>query len=131
LFDDTGSGFNVEAMVGYRAVAKLANRPLIHTNHALDAQSQAVEANRPADLLASSVDRLARAEHLLDEIAGRKEIELADLIALTRDPEAICRRSEAPHHTESSGAVIMQPRSGLLWACWGLPAENDFEEFKV
>ena len=127
LFDSTGTGFNVEAMVGYRAVTKLEQQPLIHTNHALDEKAQASEATRPPDLLASSLARLARAETAL----AAENIDVDDLIALTRDPDAICRRSEPPHHTESSGAVIMRPKSGEMWACWGLPSENDFEEFSV
>jgi isopenicillin-N N-acyltransferase-like protein len=131
LFDDEGAGFNVEAMVGYRAVTKLGDTPLIHTNHALDDEAQSLQAPRPADLQASSVARLARAGELLDRVSTEKEIELGDLIALTRDEEAVCRRSEAPHHTESSGAVIMQPKTRSLWACWGLPSENEFEEFAI
>ncbi|MGI8517568.1 MAG: C45 family autoproteolytic acyltransferase/hydrolase [Acidimicrobiia bacterium] len=127
LFDSEGSGFNVEAMVGYRAVSKLEGRPLIHTNHALDDKSRAVEAERPSDLLASSEARLTRAEKVLADRSGGVDVD--DLMALTRDPEAICRRSEPPHHTESAGAVIMRPRSKQMWASWGLPSENDFEEF--
>lgn len=127
LFDSTGTGFNVEAMVGYRAVTKLEQQPLVHTNHALDEQARATEATRPPDLLASSLARLARAETVL----AVETIDVDDLMALTRDPNAICRRSEPTHHTESSGAVIMRPKSGDMWACWGLPSENDFEEFSV
>jgi isopenicillin-N N-acyltransferase-like protein len=129
LFDADGNGWNVEAMVGYRALAQLDGRPLIHTNHALDDQAKLREATRPPDLLASSVARLARAGDLLDEIG--KDIGVSDLIALTREPEAICRRSEPPYHTESSGAVIMRPATREMWACWGVPADNEFEEFRV
>jgi isopenicillin-N N-acyltransferase-like protein len=48
----------------------------------------------------------------------------------TRDPEAICQRSKPPFHIESSGAVVMRPASGDLWAVWGLPAENEYEHFR-
>ncbi|CAN5283603.1 C45 family autoproteolytic acyltransferase/hydolase [soil metagenome] len=131
LFDSTGNGFNVEAMVGYRAVSKLEDRPLLHTNHALDEGAQTLEAARPAELMASSVARLARVGIILDEAAAQKPVEVSDLMALTRDSEAICRRSEPPYHTESSGAVIMRPATGEMWACWGVPADNEFEEFRV
>jgi len=127
LFDRGGEGFNVEAMVGYRAVTKLEDRPLVHTNHALDPEAQTLEAPRPADLMASSVARLARAEDLLDV----REIGREALIALTREPDVICRRAEPPFHTESSGAVVMRPQTGEMWACWGVPVDNEFEEFRV
>ncbi len=128
LFDDTGAGFNVEAMPGYRAVSKLEDRPLVHTNHCLDLEAQTLEATRPRDLQASSEDRLETASRIL---GGMSVIGEADLIELTREPEAICRRSAPPYHTESAGAVLMQPRSGRVLACWGIPADNEFEEFKV
>ena len=48
---------------------------------------------------------------------------------LTRDSEAICQRAAPPFHIESSGAVIMRPAGGELWAVWGLPSENEYEAF--
>ena len=32
---------------------------------------------------------------------------------------------------ESSGAAIMRPATGELWAVWGLPAENEYESFRL
>lgn len=128
LFDDTGSGFNVEAMPGYRAVTKLEDKPLVHTNHCLDLEAQALEAIRPVDLQASSEARLETATRML---GGLRTIEESDLVALTRETGAICRRSEPPYHTESAGAVLMQPRTGRVLACWGIPADNEFEEFEI
>ena len=32
---------------------------------------------------------------------------------------------------ESSGAVIMRPRTGDFWACWGQVDDNDYEHFKL
>jgi hypothetical protein len=101
---------------------------LVHTNHCLDPEAQRREATRPRDLQASSEARLETATRFLETISGVGE---AALMALTREPDAICRRSEAPYHTESAGAVLMQPRAGRMLACWGVPADNEFEEFKV
>ena len=128
LLDDTGSGFNVEAMPGYRAVTKLEDRPLVHTNHCLDSEAQMHEATRPRDLQASSEARLQTATRILGAL---NDVSETDLMALTREPNVICRRSEPPYHTESAGAVLMQPRSGRVLACWGVPADNEFEEFKI
>jgi hypothetical protein len=70
---------------------------------------------------------LRRADELL---AGSDPITLERLMALTRDPVAICHRSQPPFHVESSGAAIMRPATDELWAVWGLPSENEYEAFR-
>jgi isopenicillin-N N-acyltransferase-like protein len=125
LLDRHGRGYEVEAMPARKRVRELDGKLLIHTNHCLAPETQPHEAERPPLLLASSHARLRRATDLLAE--GRVDVER--LMELTRDPVAICQRSTAPHHIESSGAVIMRPSSGELWALWGLPSENDYERF--
>jgi isopenicillin-N N-acyltransferase-like protein len=127
LFDGAGHGYNVEAMPTRRSIEQLDGVPLVHTNHVLDASTRAVEAHRPADLMESSEQRLAKAEEILQE----RPITLDLLIALTREPDAICRRSEPPYNNESSGAVIMRPATSELWACWGVPADNEFEHLTL
>jgi isopenicillin-N N-acyltransferase-like protein len=127
LMDGSGQGYNIEAMPAHRAVTPLGEDPLVHTNHCLDPKARETEAARPPDLMASSEARLAKATELMT----RRPIAVEDLMALTREPEAICRRSSPPHHNESSGAAIMRPATGGFWACWGVPAENDYEGFKV
>ncbi len=132
LFDGDGTGYNIEAMPGYRAVTRLDREPLVHTNHCLDPEAQQLEAPRPADLMRSSVDRLATASDLLAKrVASGEALTTEHLIELTREPEVICRRSTPPHHNESAGAAIMRPNTGDFWACWGIPADNDFEAFRV
>ncbi len=128
LLDREGRGYNVEAMPGCRTVTKLERAPLAHTNHCLDEQAHREQAERPPVLLESSQRRLSRASDLL---TGSDPITLERLIALTRDPEAICQRSTAPFHIESSGAAIMRPATGELWAVWGLPSENEYEPFRL
>jgi isopenicillin-N N-acyltransferase like protein len=126
LLDGEGRGFDVEAMPQGCAVRVLGEEPLIHTNHCLDPGSQAHEAAKPPALMASSQARLDRAKELLD----RSQVELADLMALTRDPQAICQVSKPPYHIESSGAAIMRPGTREMWAVWGLPSENEYDHFK-
>jgi len=126
LMDAEGRGFDVEAMPQHRAVRELAAAPLIHTNHCLDEEALRHQAPRPPDLLASSEARLARAGELLREPG----VDLERLMALTRDPVAICQRSKPPFHIESSGAAIMRPAAGELWAVWGLPSENRYDHFR-
>ncbi|MCH7869091.1 MAG: hypothetical protein IH881_15455 [Myxococcales bacterium] len=127
LFDRHGRGYNVEAMPDCRTVTKLEGAPLVHTNHCLDADAKREQAERPPELLESSEGRLRRADELL---ASSDPITLERLMALTRDPVAICHRSQPPFHIESSGAAIMRPATGELWAVWGLPSENEYEAFR-
>lgn len=125
LFDAHGDGADVEAMSTFRAVEPLGDAPIVHTNHALHPEAQAREAARSVELKASSVDRLEIGRALLAE----GEVTLARLEAWTREPTAICRRSTAPYHLESSGAVLMRPKTRELWAVWGVPADGKYERF--
>ena len=122
LFDADGSGFMGEGMPTARPWRGVADDALVHTNHTLWDEATAVEAPRPADLTANSARRLERAVGLLD----RDGITAEDCMAITRDPDAICRESDAPHHVESRGAVVMRPRTRDLWAVWGVPRHNDY-----
>jgi isopenicillin-N N-acyltransferase like protein len=125
LLDSTGAGYNVEAMPTHQAITRLGATPLVHTNHCLDTESARREAERAPALLASSRDRLARAFALT-----REPLDLEGLVALTRDP-GVCRRSQPPYHVESSGAVVMRPKTRELWAVWGVPADHEYEHFNV
>jgi isopenicillin-N N-acyltransferase-like protein len=127
LLDRHGRGYNVEAMPSCRTVTKLEGLPLAHTNHCLDAEAKREQTERPPVLLASSQRRLERTHELL---AGNDPITLERLMAMTRDSVAICQRSQPPFHIESSGAAIMRPATGELWAVWGLPSENEYEAFR-
>ncbi len=122
LLDAHGDGYEVEAMPTTTAVTRLTGDVLVHTNHALDGAVLRRQAVRPADLMASSVARRAQGLHLLTEGA----IDVARLMAWTADP-TLCRRPEAPHHLETSGAVIVRPRTGEMWCCWGRPDEAQWE----
>jgi isopenicillin-N N-acyltransferase like protein len=123
ILDKDGVGYNVEAMPSVRPVTELGEHPLVHTNHALDPAADAVHAPKDPPLMASSTARLARATQLLAE----GPIDSDRLIALTREPDVICQAATAPYHIESSGAAVMRPRTDDFWACWGRPAENEFE----
>jgi isopenicillin-N N-acyltransferase-like protein len=126
LLDAKGDGYNIEAMPTHKAVTRLGERPFVHTNHVLDAEGVRREAARDPALVASSIARLDTARTQLRD----RHVTLELLEALTRDP-TICRRSEAPFHMETSGAAIMRPRTGELWAVWGLPSDNAYERFEV
>ncbi len=123
IFDRRGIGHNVEAMPSIRAVTKLERKPIVHTNHTIDEGTSAVQVERHPSLQASSEVRLSTARALLAE----GTIDVDRLMALTREPTAICQRASDPFRIESSGAVIMRPATKDFWACWGRPEENDFQ----
>ena len=127
IFDSSGIGYDVEAMPTVRPVTELTTEPLVHTNHVLDPAAAAVEAERPAYLVAGSARRLDTARRILAD----GPIGSDDLIALTREPDAICQRAVPPHDIESSGAAVMRPRTGDFWACWGPPADNEFVHLSI
>lgn len=126
LLDAQGRGYNVEAMPTHQAVTRLEGEPLVHTNHCLDPACVAREAAKTEALHRSSVLRLEIGRRMLAGAVDRER-----LVALMREPEAICRRSTAPFYIESSGAVIARPDTRELWAVWGVPADGEFERFVV
>ncbi|MXV89758.1 MAG: hypothetical protein F4121_06740 [Acidimicrobiia bacterium] len=127
ILDRRGAGFSVEAMPSVRPVTALGDEPLVHTNHTLDAAAEVVQAERDSRLTRSSHARLTTAAELL--AAG--PIDAERLFDLTREPTAICVTATAPFHLESSGAAVMRPRTGDFWACWGRPAENEYQRIEA
>lgn len=125
IMDKAGRGYNIEAMSTRHHITPLAADPLVHTNHCLINSNQQVERERPADSLASSQNRLRRADDLLSQRPITPEM----LMALTRDSEAICVKSKPPMHVETCGGAIMRPATGEFWAVQGLPSENEYERF--
>ncbi|MEM7326585.1 MAG: C45 family peptidase [Actinomycetota bacterium] len=123
IYDRHGVGHNVEAMPSVRPVVTLDDTPIVHTNHTLDPEASKVQAERDPMMNASSVARLRIGRELLAE----GPIDEERLFDLTREPTAICQTPVEPFHIESSGAAVMRPRSGDFWACWGRPAENDYQ----
>lgn len=123
VFDRHGTGYDVEAMPSVHSVTPLADEPLVHTNHTLDATTTTVQADKDRPLLESSTKRLETAARLLAD----GEIDADRLMSLTREPEAICQEATEPYHVESSGAAVMRPATADFWACWGRPADNEYE----
>ena len=128
VLDATGAGASIEATSTRSHVWKLDETALVHTNHCLVPETIEVEGERPAALQANSVDRLA---HAAEGVEAIDRFDEDALIELLRDERSICRRPEPPFDYESSGAVVMRPATGDMWACWGVPSDNPFEHFAV
>ena len=129
VFDDSGAGYNIEAMPSVRPVTVLDSDPIVHTNHTLTDETDAVQGYRADELQESSHRRLDLAGKLLEGFdADSAQIDVRDLMELTREPTAICQVPHDPYRVESSGAVVMRPRTREFWACWGRPADNEFQK---
>ena len=71
----------------------------------------------------SSVRRLDTARQWLD----RDGITADDLMALTREPDAVCQTAVEPI-TSNRPATVMRPRTKEFWAVWGLPSMNEYQK---
>ena len=129
ILDASGQGFNVEAMPSARPVQALADQPLVHTNHVTDPAAIPFEDEGNLELIANSRRRLELAAAMLADT--HRPVDPERLMEITREPTAICRWPDDAYRVESSGAVIMRPRTGDFWACWGQPADNDYQHYSL
>jgi isopenicillin-N N-acyltransferase-like protein len=128
LMDEHGNGVSVEASASAAHITHLDDTPLVHTNHCLAPDLVAVEDERPMTLMENSRLRLTDATEAL---AGGGPHTADGLMDLFRDEHSICRHPVAPWNYETSGAVVMRPETREMWACWGLPSQNEFEYFAI
>ncbi len=56
-------------------------------------------------------------------------------MALTRYHDgaelSVCAHAQPTYDIESSGACIMAPATGQMWALWGNPCHNEYTELRV
>ena len=132
--DDGGvlRGYNIERMAT-RAHVTPVQTIYVHTNHCLIPTMGDVERPRKSVSHASTLARQAQAGHYLATRAGA--ITVDTLMALTRyhegDDLSVCAHVQKGYDVESSGACIMSPHTGELWAVWGNPCQNEYEAFRV
>ena len=130
--DGTGDirGYNVEAVPGLRSVTAL-EKTIAHTNHCVESALVSLERPRSELAMKSTVTRLDQARAFLDQRSGK--IDKDALIELTRlqegDGFSVCQTPIEGYDVESSGACVMSPGTGEMWAVWGLPCDNEFERF--
>ncbi len=125
-----GHGFNVEAAPGIRAATPLTTTYL-HTNHCFDAEMIHIERPRTPQARQSTVTRLDQAHEFINANAGQITPDvLMDFTRIRKDEGfSICQSPVEGYDVETSGAVIMSPHTGEMWALWGRPSENEFERF--
>ena len=126
LADKNGNMYNIEAMSTNYNIQKANGTPIVHTNHCLIPENEALAQARHPDSQAYSELRLEFADGVLEE----RPLTIDHLQELTRQ-YPVCTTSKPPFHVESCGAAIMRPKTGDFWAVWGLPNENEYEHFSV
>ncbi|MGL4648374.1 MAG: C45 family autoproteolytic acyltransferase/hydrolase, partial [Caldilineaceae bacterium] len=132
--DDAGAwqGFNIEATATRTQVSRVSAF-FAHSNHCLAPGLQERERPRKSLSLTSTCNRLEQAEQFLTAHDGA--IDISTLMAMTRlhhgDEMSICAHVRPGYDVETSGACLMAPESGELWALWGLPCANEYERFVV
>lgn len=125
-------GYNVEATATRTHVAPV-HAFFAHANHCLVPPLQEVERERKPISRTNSCNRLAQAEAFLGEHYGTIEVEtLMEMTRLHVEGEmSICSHVQPDYDIETSGACLMSPETGELWALWGLPCANEYERFVV
>ncbi|MDA3920904.1 MAG: C45 family autoproteolytic acyltransferase/hydrolase [Salinisphaera sp.] len=128
--DDRGrfQGANIEAMATAQVVTRLADEPLIHTNHCLAEPTLALERPRLPASQRNSEQRLARAHGLLDDA---EQVSTDTLAQVTRDRQAICYPPTPALRMTTCGAVLADPARGELWALRGRPSQQRYQRFTV
>ncbi|MCB9161586.1 MAG: hypothetical protein H6644_17390 [Caldilineaceae bacterium] len=125
-------GYNVEATATRQRVDRVEEY-VVHTNHCVIPALTPYERKRKAYSLASTEARLHQGDAFL--AAHRQRIDMQTLVALTRfhadEGPSVCAHAVPGYDVESSGACIMSPSTGELWAVWGNPCSNDYERFAV
>lgn len=124
-------GYNVEATATRHRVDRVHDY-VVHTNHCVVPELTEYERKRKAYSLASTEARLTQGHAFL---AGRRgRVDMETLVALTRYHEgeepSVCAHAVPQYDVESSGACIMSPTDGELWAVWGNPCRNAYERFR-
>lgn len=134
-----GEIFSVETTHNDFSVIQPTNDVLVHTNHYLTERFQAAVSNRPS-IGGSTFLRKQRLERLIDHYYG--DVTPERMMEFMSDhhnyPLSLCSHpGDTPStfqpafqfHTATS--VIMVPEDGLMYATWGPPCENEFEEYKL
>ena len=125
-----GRGYNVEAVPNLRSVTPLETT-IVHTNHCQESALVSLERKRTALAQESTVARLDQARAFLGDRSGK--ITVKTLMELTRlrrgEGFSVCQTPVAGYDVESSGACVMSPGTGEMWAVWGLRSENAYQRF--
>jgi isopenicillin-N N-acyltransferase-like protein len=132
LVHESGELYNVEVSARHFAILYGEEGYLLHTNHYLDFNMQAVE-DEPDELIGTRV-RYFRAKRLLKKI-GLHSVET--LQTIQRDhmnyPNSICNHSiediDPLDREKTVNALIMDLTAKVMYLCWGNPCANQYTPY--
>ncbi len=134
IVHESGEMYNVEVSSRRFALLNGQDGLIVHTNHYLDPQMQAIEAD-PDELVATRV-RYFRAMRLLKSTPLHTVMTLQ---TIQKDhinhPDSICNhanQAENPLDREKTvTALIMDPINRQLHAAWGNPCDNTYYTYQL
>jgi isopenicillin-N N-acyltransferase-like protein len=136
LADAHGELYSVESSATMHAILYGEEGWLVHTNHYLSPQMQALE--QPG-IYAGSRVRLNRARRLLQARMGESKVTIADLQTVLRDhvnyPNAICGHqdsTEPPHDRDQTViSLVMDLTERVVWAAPGPPCQGEYAPYRL
>jgi isopenicillin-N N-acyltransferase-like protein len=136
LADSHGELYCVESSATVHAILYGQEGWLVHTNHYLSPQMQALE--QPG-IYAGSHVRLNRARRLLETRIEEGKVTIADLQAILRDhvnyPNAICAHhdpTDPPHEQDQTVmSLVMDLTERVVWAAPGPPCEGEYALYRL
>lgn len=131
---ESGELYNVEVSARRFAVFSGDDGTLVHTNHYLHPTMQAIE-SEPDELVSTRV-RYLRAQRLLRLVECHS---FESLKTILRDhvnfPDSICNHAENdldPLDREKTiTGLLMDLTERKLYACWGNPCQNEYNEYRL
>lgn len=134
LAHESGELYNVEVSSLRFGLLYAEEGYLVHTNHYLDPQMQAIE-NQPDELVGTRV-RYFRALRLLKQTPFHT---VKSLQAIQRDhvcwPNSICNHAVEDDilldREKTINALVMDLTSGVMYLSWGNPCENPYHTYHL
>lgn len=134
LAHESGELYNVEVSARRFGILYAEDGYLVHTNHYLDTQMQAIE-DEPDELIGTRV-RYFRAMRLLRQTSTHT---VKSLQAIQRDhvnfPNSICNHAvddEVPLDREKTiNALVIDLTSRVIQLAWGNPCENTYHTYHL
>lgn len=134
LAHESGELYNIEVSARRFAVLNSVDGRIVHTNHYLDAQMQAIE-DEPDELIETRV-RYARVDRLLGKSCGHT---VESIKSLMQDhvnyPESIC--NHAVHYDRPMDrkkticSLIMDLTAREMHLAWGTPCINPYHTYSL
>ncbi len=136
LVHESGEMYSVEVSARKFSVLSNGDGYMVHTNHYLDPQMQAVE--QDSDELICTRIRYFRAQRLLKQSSAHT---VKTLQAIQRDhinmPDSICNHAEYSENHDpldrekTITALLIDLTNRQIQACWGNPCQNPYSTYQL